>query len=509
MRFARTRRTLLRALGLSLVAGTVLGLVPPAVGRVLPPTVVRSVALGAGRLVPRDAAASLRPGGAIRLPRARWSAAATTCAPIRFTMVGFVWRQAGGADVPTRISWGPGPVGFGDPVDVAADPGEGPDPGSADDSGLDGTAPVWTGEARCVRLRMRFPADEAIAGVRAVFVNTSGTAQPPSLLDRMGGALAAVWGMARAPFAATPADAAAIQPTIIPRAGWGANEKLRRCGPDYAEDGVKMAYVHHTVNSNSYSASQADDLIRGIYAYHVQGRHFCDIAYNFLIDRFGRIYEGRYGGIDQPVIGAHAMGFNTGSTGIAALGTFTSTRVPAKMLRAYKRLLAWRLDVAHVRPTGKAVMISAGGSNQKFKKGQAVTLPAIAGHRDTGYTTCPGGMLYKKLGPIRRDAEARGLPKIWSPARSVEAISLWQQQTVQLTATLSGVLSWTIDISDSLGAVVRHYEGTGTAIDVTWDGKGQDGVTAVPPGTYTITIRAQGPEGNTARDAVLSVTVNP
>jgi uncharacterized protein with LGFP repeats len=210
-----------------------------------------------------------------------------------------------------------------------------------------------------------------------------------------------------------------------------------------------MAYVHHTVNSNAYSPSRADDLIRGIYAYHVKGRHYCDIAYNFLIDRFGRIFEGRYGGMDQPVIGGHAMGFNTGSTGIAALGTFTTAAPTKAMVNAYKRLLAWRLDVAHLRPTGKSVMESGGGSAQKFKKGQLVTLPVIAGHRDTGYTTCPGTRLYKRLGPIRRAAESIGLPKIWSP-----------------------------------------------------------GVTPAPTGAYQVTFRAQA-GGQIASEAAIGVTVNP
>jgi len=503
----RIRRVLPRILALAILAGSVLGLFPPALGREVPPTVIRVVALDPSALVPPRSVAALRPDGAIRLGRAAWSPLEVVCAPIQFTTVGMVWRQDGGAGVPARMAWG-APGRFGHPVEVAGEPAEGPDPGSPDDSGLEGTPPVWTGEARCVRIRLHLPAGQSIGGFRAVFVNTSGTAERPSLLDRAGDFLADVWGMAVEPFAAGSADASALQPPIIPRAGWGANEGLRKCGPDYAEDGLRMAYVHHTVNSNGYAASRSDDLVRGIYAYHVGGRKFCDIAYNFLIDRFGRIFEGRYGGIDQPVIGAHAMGFNTGSTGVAALGTFTSTKAPGGMLRAYKRLLAWRLDVAHLRPTDKAVLTSAGGYAQKFEKGQLVTLPVISGHRDTGYTTCPGAFLYRKLGLIRKAAEARGLPKLWSPARSVEAISLWQAQTVQFTATLSEAMSWTVGITDSVGATVRQLAGTGTLIDATWDGKRDDAVTPVSPGVYVVTMRAQTSGGLVARDAVLAVTVN-
>ena len=492
---------------MGVLVAAVLGVLPPAVGTATPSTVVRKVALETASLVPPRAAPALGPGGSIRLARPAWSARRVVCAPIRFTTLGVVWRQEGGEEIPARVAVG-APGRFGAMIEVEGEPAEAPDPGTPDDAGLQGTPPVWAGEARCARLRLGLPEEDAIRDVRVVFVNTSGTATAPTLLDRAGDLLARAWGMVTEPFAARGADAASAQPALITRAEWGAKEKLRRCGPDYAEDGVKMAFVHHTVNSNSYAASRSDDLIRGIYAYHVQGRHFCDIAYNFLIDRFGRIFEGRFGGIDQPVIGAHAMGFNTGSTGVAALGTFTSATAPRKMLRAFKRLLAWRLDVAHVRPTGKAVMISAGGSAQKFKKGQQVTLPVISGHRHTGHTTCPGSALFRKLGPIRLAADARGLPKIWSPARSVEAISLWQAQTVQLTATMSEPMSWTVAITDALGAPVRQFAGAGALVDATWDGKRSDG-TPVAPGTYTATIRARTTAGAEAREAVLAVVVNP
>jgi hypothetical protein len=504
----RVRRAVRRALALGVVAGAVLGMFPPALGTGVPPTVIRRVSLDAAELLPPRSAAALRPGGAIRLGRSAWSPRRVVCAPIRFTTVGVVWRQDGGEEIPARVAVGTRGR-FGPAIEVEGEPAEGPDPGSPDDAGIQGTPPVWTGEARCVRLRVRIPADDAVGAVRVVFINTSGTAEPRSLLDRAGDALARAWGMATEPFAIRPAEAAAAQPAIISRSGWGAKEKLRKCGPDYADDGLKMAYVHHTVNSNSYARSRSDDLLRGIYAYHVQGRGFCDIAYNFLIDRFGRTFEGRFGGIDQPVIGAHAMGFNTGSTGVAALGTFTSTKAPARMLRAFKRLLAWRLDVAHLRPTAKAVMVSGGGSAQKFKKGQEVTLPVISGHRHTGYTTCPGAFLFRKLAPIRRAAETRGLPKIWNPARSVESISLWQAQTVQLTAALSAPMGWSVAITDAFGATVRDFAGSGSVVDVTWDGKRDDGVTAVALGMYTVTFRAQTAGGGTARDAALTVVVNP
>ncbi len=487
------KRWIPRALAVLVMAGAVLGILPPAIGGP-PPTVVRSVGIGLDRLVPGGDRSLRSPRAVALMPRKTWSDAVTTCAPIRFTMVGFTWRQGGAAVVPARVAWG-GTEGLGRPVKVVADPDEAPDADSAEAAAaLAGTPPLWTGEARCARVRLRLPAGEAMSDVRAVFINTSGTATDPSAFEAVASAMARVWGMA----SPEPAAAMTARPAIIPRAEWGAREGMRRCGsPDYAEGGVDMAYVHHTVNSNGYGMSQSDDLIRGIYAYHVQGRGYCDIAYNFLVDRFGRIYEGRYGGVDQPVIGAHAMGFNTGSVGVAALGTFTVTNPPKVMVKAFTRLLAWRMDVAHVRPTGTAVMTSGGGPATKFDKGEEVTLAAISGHRDTGLTTCPGGRLYKRLRVIRLRAEALGLPKIWNPTKSAESVPIGTPVT--FGASLSGSLSWTVEVRDFWGTVVSSGSGGSGVVSHSF--------TPTIPGAYSVSIKASNvTTGAVARDAALSVT---
>jgi hypothetical protein len=482
-----------------------LGLLPPATGQEAPPTVVRIVGLEESRLFPRDVQRPHHAAGSVGVAATAWSRPLRTCSPIPFTMTGLVWEQSGQAPVPTSISWSGVRPGH---ARLVADPDEGPDLGSPDDSGITGTPPVWTDAARCVRIRLRLPARQSISNARAVFVDTSGASATPSFLDRAGDVLSRAWGMASSPLRSSTAEAITTQPPIITRAQWDADESLRRCGPDYAP-ALKMAHVHHTVNSNGYSASQADDLIRGIYAYHVQGRKYCDIAYNFLIDRFGRIYEGRYGGIDQPVIGGHAMGFNTGSTGIAALGTFTSEKPPRKVVTAYKRLLAWRLDVAHLRPTGTTVMTSGGGSSQKFEKGEQVTLPIISGHRDTGLTSCPGAKLYGKLAVIRAGAEARGLPKIWDPLATPNPAPAGTTQ-IQLSATLSQTLTWSIEIANATTPTVvfKRFDGSGTDVLVTWDRTGDDPLAPpAPPGTYLVTFRASA-GSLVARDAVVTLTLS-
>ena len=122
-----------------------------------------------------------------------------------------------------------------------------------------------------------------------------------------------------------------------PAVTWGADERIRRAPPSYASD-VRFAIVHHTAGKNGYSRSEAAAIVKGIQLFHVQGNGWNDIGYNFLVDRFGTIYEGRFGGVDRNVIGAHALGFNTGSVGIALLGTYEDATPSAAAQDAIARL---------------------------------------------------------------------------------------------------------------------------------------------------------------------------
>src|SRR5207249_8280164 len=119
--------------------------------------------------------------------------------------------------------------------------------------------------------------------------------------------------------------------------------------PQYV-DAVRFAVVHHTAGLNDYTQAEAPAVVRAIELYHVKANGWNDIGYNFLVDRFGTVYEGRYGGTDRNVIGAHALGFNRGSVGVAVLGTYIDTAPPLGATDALARLLALLLAVAHVDP---------------------------------------------------------------------------------------------------------------------------------------------------------------
>ncbi|MEU0309598.1 N-acetylmuramoyl-L-alanine amidase [Streptomyces cyaneofuscatus] len=188
------------------------------------------------------------------------------------------------------------------------------------------------------------------------------------------------------------------RPGIVTRKGWGADEKLREKNFAYTKT-VKAAFVHHSATGNNYTCKQAPSVLRSIYRYHVKSSGWRDFGYNFAVDKCGNIYEGRAGGVTKAVLGAHTLGFNTNTMGIAVLGSYASTNPPAAAVTAVSKLTAWKLGLFGRNPKGKITLVS-GGSN-KYKAGVKVKMNVISGHRDGFATECPGARLYKKLGKAR------------------------------------------------------------------------------------------------------------
>ncbi|MFE9726636.1 N-acetylmuramoyl-L-alanine amidase [Streptomyces sp. NPDC005794] len=188
------------------------------------------------------------------------------------------------------------------------------------------------------------------------------------------------------------------RPGIVTRKGWGADESLRERNFAYTST-VKAAFVHHSATGNNYTCAQAPSVLRSIYRYHVKSSGWRDFGYNFAVDKCGKIYEGRAGGVSKAVLGAHTLGFNTNSMGIAVLGTYSSKNPPAAAVTAIAKLTAWKLGLFGRNPKGKVTLVSGGSG--KYKKGAKAKLNVISGHRDGFATECPGIRLYKKLGTAR------------------------------------------------------------------------------------------------------------
>ncbi len=253
-------------------------------------------------------------------------------------------------------------------------------------------APVWTGGATVVQLRSTPAASDV--RLHAVDVSAGLGARRRALLEMplAAGALA---------HAGPLLQAGPGQPPIIARHVWARGGCHPSVAPEYGA--VKLAFVHHTENPNGYPPGEVPAMLRAIYAFHRYVNGWDDIGYNFVIDLYGRIWEARAGGIDEPVTGAQAGGYNLVSTGVAVLGTFMSVPISRAAQGALERLLAWKLSL-HGVPASGHVEVSvnpAGASYSRYPANAHVSLPRVAGHRDGDSTDCPGNVLYGELKKIR------------------------------------------------------------------------------------------------------------
>jgi hypothetical protein len=343
----------------------------------------------------------MRPGGAIATllgppPAAlasQWvgsvPAAGRTIALARSAdLIAVQWQAPAAARIELRFRSGGG--GWSGWVSAAGCCG-GPIPAGAPADGLIG-APLWTGGTTTVQLR----AGQGLSGVRLRLVDVSG-GMGASREARVMASLAS----ASLPAAAPVLNAGPGQPPIIARRAWAQGMARPRVVPGYGA--VRMAFVHHTENPNGYARAEVPAMLRAIYAFHRYVNGWNDIGYNFVVDRFGRIFEARAGGIDEPVVGAHAGGYNLVSTGVAVLGSFMGAPISPAARRSVERLLAWKLSLHGVPPAGRVTVRvnPAGAVYSRFPAGAHVSLPRIAGHRDADSTDCPGNVLYGELPGLR------------------------------------------------------------------------------------------------------------
>ncbi len=288
---------------------------------------------------------------------------------------------------------------------VPYDPEHGPDPGSAEARhARPGTEPMLVGRVDRVQVRAvskrPLPADMKLAVIapgHATHTATERAALDTSTMDGDNGADSVFRAVDPQPVTGDSAQLAAAvftpRPVIYSRAQWGADERMRSKSSLHYGD-VHAGFVHHTVNANDYTRAEVPGLLRSIYAYHVRSRGWSDIGYNYLVDRFGRIWEGRAGGIDRAVVGAHTLGYNDDSFAASAIGNYQLVRPSQAVLQAYAALFAWKLSLHGVNAASTRQFVTS----HWFQ--------AINGHRDAAATACPGQFLYDKLPAIRRMAEA-------------------------------------------------------------------------------------------------------
>src|SRR4051794_4342965 len=274
------------------------------------------------------------------------------------------------------------------------------------------TDPVWTGRSRAFEIRAQRP----LPGARVLLVDSGAPARAAAAKRFVDAGLATAAG----------------QPPIIARSTWATAACRPRVPAVFGA--VELAFVHHTVSSNAYRPSQSAAMIRSICLFHKYGNGWNDIGYNFVVDRYGQIFEARAGGIDDAIVGAQAGGYNVYSTGVALLGNFAGYGPPRQAFNALSRLLAWKLAVHGVEPLGKVTVqvTNAGAPYSRYRAGARVRLNRMAGHRDADATSCPGAGMYRQL-PRLRQAVQKLVP-------SVSSLGLQVQASAPGTVTVAGTL---------------------------------------------------------------------
>lgn len=371
----------------------------------------------------------------------------TYAVPAGAVLAGVTWAS-GDAAVSVR-------AGLGGWTDLENDPRE--------LGGRPGTEPYWLArDARVLAVRVTGAAED----VRVDFVGAGAPAKaaaqdPPTSWDlpRLG--------------------------KVVTRPGWGADERWRKGRTEYMTP--RALVVHHTVTRNDYTAAEAPGLIRAVYAYHTKSRGWDDIGYNILVDRFGTVYEGRYGGFQRGVIGTHTAGFNSQTLGVSLLGNFDEVDTPEPMVDALGRAGAWFAERWRIDPRTRVTLTSKG--SPRFPKGARVTVYRMPGHRDLGKTACPGRYAYGRLAAVRTLAW-RNLRAFFSDV-TVTGAPVRSPKPVRVTASLDHAARWQATITTADGSdVLAVAEGRGTHVAVSWNGVFTNGLPALPLMTFRYELTA-------------------
>lgn len=359
----------------------------------------------------REAAAARRPGSVTE-----------AVVPKGTQQIGLSWAGDPRAQFQIRTRDHAG-AAWSSPMGLEGDPEEAPEV----DQARAGVGPVWLGTR----------------GVSAVRIRVTNGLVSDLRVDAMSfePATSAAGATTRAASStiATPATPAGGPPVHVRSSwapgGWVAVNPECSPSPEVNEDFLH-AVVHHSDTSNSYVQADVPGILAGMYRFHTTTQKWCDIAYNFFVDRFGGVWEGRSGGMDHAIEGGHAKGFNKQSVGIALLGThqtggtYPAVTPSAAALLSLRDVLAWKLGSQGIDPQANVSVTSSG--NTRYAEGVAVSLPAIGGHGDNGYTSCPGDLARKRLPQLRIDVASRiattNDPTRWRPHGT--GARYWKQMIV-------------------------------------------------------------------------------
>ena len=285
----------------------------------------------------------------------------------------------------------------------------------------------------------------------------------------------------------TPPPVKVPLPPYVSRAGWGANEKLVTDPAGIARE-VKMVWVHHT-GFVTGSCAESPAIIRSIQQNDVDDG-LSDLGYNFLVDKCGTLFEGRAGGVTQAVIGAHIIGFNTGSVGIALLGDYRDATKPSDAaLMTIARVAAARLS-AYGYDRTSSVWMTEGSDGMPWPRGTAVRFPRVSGHGDGFNTLCPGVNLNAMLPDIR----TRSVQTITGLVSRGLSGGVFVGSTYHVRTAVT--LSWTV--TTPTASLARWEMLLDGQVAATLPAAARSGSLTLKPGGHTVAVRAVHVEGATA-----------
>ena len=369
--------------------------------------------------------------------------------------------------------------------------------------------PLVTHGADRVRLQILTPSGKAPRDVRLVAITSPASRADSSMSP----------GITRS----------SLRPAVITRAQWGADETRRTGAPVYSST-LRVGFLHHTTGWSTYTQAQAAQFIRALYDWYTTpvgdgGPGYSDIAYNVLVDRFGRVFEGRAGGFDRPVKADAVVGFDDQTFSVAAMGDFEANPLPAAssdaMVSSIAAVMAWKLAAYHRSPLATDRLTStAGGGSSRYLAGQVATLPVISPHLLVAMTECPGHSLMAQLSAIRTRAAAlvyqilpKPTPSFGRLAVPAAAVAYLAPAGATLQASTNRPMRWTATIGSPCSTqVVRVLSGAQTSpgrLTIGWNLRDSLGV-PVTPGSFSVRITGSAADGGQVAAPVLgSVRVVP
>jgi hypothetical protein len=342
-----------------------------------------------------------------------------------------------------------------------------------------GTDPLLTGLADGVELKISGKLEGLPKDLRMALINSEVTSQDKAIAIESKSQFSkngtkSMFGSSALPpgSVTTPSGTVVAKPKIVTRAEWGANEAWRDRVPKMGKT-IKAGIVHHTASTNNYTAEQSPAQMRILYSYFTKTLKYADMGYNFLVDKYGTIYEGRNGcvykttkacdGTALPAQGAHTAGFNVDTFSISAIGNYDvlAPANPAAMVDSISALMAWKLAPYGLDPNANTKIVSTDTSgSSKYRKGQEATLKVVSAHRDVGKTACPGRYFYPYMDEIRDRTAAILQPVIGNVQVAPNIVAPEQTDQIAITATVPTIATWSITVKDEkTGKVVRKISG--------------------------------------------------